>query len=46
MIANKRSDTFGINIRVWCQEHEKYIEDHKDNMNPNKLLRRHEDKDI
>lgn len=43
-MSNSKSDTFGINIRAWCKEHEKYIEDHKDNMNPNKLLRRHEEK--
>ena len=44
ILSNSKSDTFGINIRAWCKEHEKYIEDHKDNMNPNKLLRRHEEK--
>jgi hypothetical protein len=44
MALSGNNDKYGINIRQWCREHEEYIERHKDDADPERLLAWHQEK--
>lgn len=44
MTLSGNNDKYGINVRQWCREHETYIEQHKGDTDPERLLAWHQEK--